>query len=513
MSAELTVQEKRNEVRLVAVMGQTGAGKSSFINSILGREVAPISNTIFSCTNIVDQFVYEPREGLTVALVDTPGFNYLGGDDTKTDEDIFQMIAEFLESKKLCPNNELSNTVVVTTHWDQVYFDQYKLQEAEENERLLRSDGYPKLFQDAGARFLRTGHFNNDVPQRLEIRYQSPAAVVESLLDLELNRLENHEVQNKTNRQTKTNLAQDIVQATLNQRMDSINKTVQDLRSEFSSRRKVQEDPQKPPTKIPEGQQDQSSTSVLSSELLEVQAKLNYQGPTPTHRDPKTSGLAIEFELLKQGLNGHMDSIRKSVERSQAQSSTQLKTWKDSQKSLMAMQREELRNVCSEVLKAKEMLQFLGTELKTELKTSRKERDELSIEQLTLRARERELLLSWKIQELQDENARLVQQFDATQSAQTKAAEAETRIMREAVIKSANLVRQLEERCRLEQEAQEASSLKKKLADRDSLILSLEAELKRKDDELARLQLAQTPVRRKESRNFPSTQNLGKGRD
>ncbi|KAJ2933869.1 hypothetical protein H1R20_g3228, partial [Candolleomyces eurysporus] len=444
------MQEKQNQVRLVAVIGQTGAGKSSFVNSVLGREVAPISSSIFSCTKIVNQFVYEPREGLTVALVDTPGFGYLGDEGTKTDEDILQMIAEFLESKKLCLNNALRDTVVVTTHWDQV---QDMPHEAEEKERLLKSNGYPKLFQDAGA-----------------------PVIVESLLGLELNRLENHErAQSETYRETETNLVQDILQSTLNERMCSIDKTVQDLRSEISSPMNVQEYCQKPSTRFPQGQQDQSSKSVISSELLKVQAKLSYQGSTPPHpRDPKASGLEIEFELLKEGLNNHMDSIRKSMERSQAQSSTQWKTWKDSEKSLMATQREELRNVCFEVLKAKEMLQSLGTELKAELRTSRKERDELLMEHLTLRARERELLLSWKIQDLQDEKAMLVQRLNATHSAPTKAAEAE--VIQEAASTSANLrlLQQLEERC---QSCQEASSLKNDLADRDRRVKSLEADL------------------------------------
>jgi hypothetical protein len=119
------------------------------------------------------------------------------------------------------------------------------LHAAEEKERALKSDGYSKLFNNTGTRFLRTGHFNDNVPQHLRMQCQPPAAIVESLLGLESNSPENHEqAESESDGETEVGLPpvlQDIVQPTLNERMDSINNTVNDLRGQFSSRMKAQE--------------------------------------------------------------------------------------------------------------------------------------------------------------------------------------------------------------------------------------------------------------------------------
>jgi hypothetical protein len=79
-------------------------------------------------------------------------------------------------------------------------------------------------------------------------------------------------------------------------------------------------------TKVPEGQQDQSPKSVIPSELLKVQAKLNDQGPRPAHESK-------EFEPLEEeGLNDRFDSIQKSIEKSQTQFFIRWKAWEDHQK-------------------------------------------------------------------------------------------------------------------------------------------------------------------------------------
>jgi hypothetical protein len=77
---------------------------------------------------------------------------------------------------------------------------------------------------------------------------------LESLLGLESSCPENHgqaeseldnheQAQSESDAETKTDLEvlQDIVQPTLNERMDRINKTVEDLRDQFSSQMKAQE--------------------------------------------------------------------------------------------------------------------------------------------------------------------------------------------------------------------------------------------------------------------------------
>jgi hypothetical protein len=96
-------------------MGEIGAGKSSvctylsrcdrpkpdessicqFINSVIGRDVALVNHGFSSYARSVKAFPFKGKDDLPVALIDTPGLgNY--GEDCKTDTQILQMIAEFL---------------------------------------------------------------------------------------------------------------------------------------------------------------------------------------------------------------------------------------------------------------------------------------------------------------------------------------------------------------------------------------------------------------------------------
>ena len=58
-----------------------------------------VSDGSFSCTRSVEPFEYRRDDGLTLTLVDTPGFNDYGEEDTKTDAEILHMIAEFLKAQ------------------------------------------------------------------------------------------------------------------------------------------------------------------------------------------------------------------------------------------------------------------------------------------------------------------------------------------------------------------------------------------------------------------------------
>jgi GTP-binding protein EngB required for normal cell division len=72
---------------------------SQFINSVLGYKAAEVSDGALSCTETVQSFKYEHQDGLTVTLVDTPGFNFMGREGYQTNTEILQMIADFLESE------------------------------------------------------------------------------------------------------------------------------------------------------------------------------------------------------------------------------------------------------------------------------------------------------------------------------------------------------------------------------------------------------------------------------
>ena len=101
---------------------------------------------------------------------------------------------------------------------------------------------------------------------------------------------------------------------------------------------------------------------------------------------------------------------------------------------MAATQSEELLKIHSEMLHVKEVVQSLAAGWRTESKTRQKEHDEL----LSLRAREREMLLLWKLHEVQGENARLTQQLSAKETKVAKAVQTE-RITTSANIENAEL--------------------------------------------------------------------------
>ncbi|KAG8957104.1 hypothetical protein FRC03_010551 [Tulasnella sp. 419] len=85
-----TKRNKNNDI-LIAVMGATGVGKSSFINTTAGSALA-VGDDLESETKEVD-FAKFTHRGHRITLIDTPGF-----DDTYiSDTDILQTIAQWLE--------------------------------------------------------------------------------------------------------------------------------------------------------------------------------------------------------------------------------------------------------------------------------------------------------------------------------------------------------------------------------------------------------------------------------
>ncbi|KAJ7285185.1 P-loop containing nucleoside triphosphate hydrolase protein [Mycena rebaudengoi] len=178
---------------VIAVMGPTGSGKTSFINVVSGANLR-VGRGLSSCTNTVEVAPSFQLDGRTVTLIDTPGFD----DTSRSDTDILSMIAAFLAQayengkklagviymhrisdvrmggistrnfkmfRQLCGESSLRNVVIVTTMWSEVGLAVGEAREAE----LAAEDRFFKPVLDKGARLLR--HDNNTASGHAILHY------------------------------------------------------------------------------------------------------------------------------------------------------------------------------------------------------------------------------------------------------------------------------------------------------------------------------------------------------
>ncbi|GJE95421.1 GTPase domain-containing protein [Phanerochaete sordida] len=164
---------------LIAIMGATGTGKSTFVNLVSGSQL-PVGEGLRSCTTEVRSSQPFELLGRQVTLIDTPGFD----DTLKTDTEILKLIASYLanayrENKKLrgviymhrisdfrvggisrrnfgmfrslCGDNTLANVVVVTNMWSEVSAEKGAARECE----LATDAALFKPVLDKGAALLR----------------------------------------------------------------------------------------------------------------------------------------------------------------------------------------------------------------------------------------------------------------------------------------------------------------------------------------------------------------------
>ncbi|KAI5921236.1 P-loop containing nucleoside triphosphate hydrolase protein [Camillea tinctor] len=137
-----------NDDLLIAVMGMTGSGKTTFISKVTGRKDLAIGHSLTSCTRDI-QVIETKINGRTVRFVDTPGFS----DTTLSDSEVLGLIAEYLATaykndiklsgiiylhpisdtrvthhttknlqmfQKLTGEKNLKNVMLVTSMWDKV---------------------------------------------------------------------------------------------------------------------------------------------------------------------------------------------------------------------------------------------------------------------------------------------------------------------------------------------------------------------------------------------------------
>jgi len=151
VSTIVTVPDPKESDIIIPVMGPTGVGKSTFINTAVGRTVMTVGHDLQSCTDKMQHTIISHPSDPTrrIIFVDTPGF-----DDTFVDDaEILKLIAVWLAHsysegiklagiiylheisqarmlgtsrknltmfKKLCGDRALKNVILATTKWDDI---------------------------------------------------------------------------------------------------------------------------------------------------------------------------------------------------------------------------------------------------------------------------------------------------------------------------------------------------------------------------------------------------------
>ncbi|KAL4062294.1 P-loop containing nucleoside triphosphate hydrolase protein [Scleroderma yunnanense] len=206
-----------NKEQVIAVMGPTGVGKSSFIHNAVPpdlRTEVKVGHSLRSETNKVQPVSWVNKDGKRVKLVDTPGFN-----DSRagmSDVEVLKMIANFLVDecdekkprltgliyvhrisdprvggtalrnprmfRKLCGKDSMKNVVIVTTMWDMV-----DKKEGERREQELKSsnDLFKPLLDDGAIMigYDRTHECANRVVNRLLEKGPTTPQIVQEIVN------------------------------------------------------------------------------------------------------------------------------------------------------------------------------------------------------------------------------------------------------------------------------------------------------------------------------------------
>ena len=169
--------------RVIMVMGVTGSGKSSFINHIADQNVR-VGHSLASCTTDPETHTARLRDGQTVYLIDTPGFD----DTTRSDSEVLRGIAFFLNGlyqsgtrlsaliymhritdvrmsgsavrnlelfRKICGTKCFSHVALVSTMWEMLRGDEGLKTGQNREATLLSGEDFWGELRKGGSRYMR----------------------------------------------------------------------------------------------------------------------------------------------------------------------------------------------------------------------------------------------------------------------------------------------------------------------------------------------------------------------
>ncbi|PNP81087.1 hypothetical protein FNYG_05554 [Fusarium nygamai] len=164
---------------LIAIMGMTGSGKSTFISLCTGQDV-PVGHDLQACTRHVTAYQCKWSDTSDIYLLDTPGFDDTNRSDTEVLKEIALSLAKTYEDnvklsgilylhritdrrmggsaqknlmmfRKLCGKASLKNVILVTTMWEG---EDAATGEKREQE-LIGTDGFWGALVEEGAQVNR----------------------------------------------------------------------------------------------------------------------------------------------------------------------------------------------------------------------------------------------------------------------------------------------------------------------------------------------------------------------
>ncbi|KAH7253014.1 P-loop containing nucleoside triphosphate hydrolase protein [Fusarium solani] len=143
---------------VIAVMGVTGAGKSTFIGKVTGQDVK-VGHSLVSHTAAVGVFPYQQSPSRCVYLVDTPGFD----DTTRTDTEVLKDVAFFLSQiyrkdvklaginlkmfQQLCGDEAFGHVLLATSMWDTLDEASKDVGDQREQELMSRAEFWGTMYK------------------------------------------------------------------------------------------------------------------------------------------------------------------------------------------------------------------------------------------------------------------------------------------------------------------------------------------------------------------------------